>query len=53
MYIHAVKLNGKVMPNNFISYNDIMHGGVLDIFMQDRPDPNWASKPVYQPRGMQ
>lgn len=53
MYIHAVKLNGKVMPNNFISYNDIMHGGVLDIFMQDKPDTNWASKPVYQPRGMQ
>jgi predicted alpha-1,2-mannosidase len=52
MYIHAVKLNGKVMPNNYINYRDIMNGGKLDIYMQDTPDKNWANKPAYQPKGM-
>ncbi len=52
VYIHAVKLNGKVMPNSYIIYRDIMNGGRLDIYMQDTPDKNWASTPTLQPKGM-
>ncbi len=52
MYIYAVKLNGKAMPNSYISYRDIMNGGQLDIYMQDKPAKNWASKPAYQPKGI-
>ncbi|RKR80314.1 putative alpha-1,2-mannosidase [Mucilaginibacter gracilis] len=52
MYIYAVKLNGKAMPNSYISYRDIMNGGQLDIYMQDMPAKNWASKPAYQPKGI-
>ena len=52
IYIYAVKLNGKVMPNSFIRYSDIMAGGKLEIYMQDKPDTKWASKPQYQPAGM-
>lgn len=52
MYIHSVKLNGKMMPDNFIRYNDIRNGGKLDIYLNDQPGNNWAVKPVNQPKGM-
>lgn len=52
MYIRSVKLNGKIMPNNFIRYNDIRNGGKLDIYLNDQPGNNWAVKPVNQPKGM-
>lgn len=52
MYIREVKLNGKIMPNSYISYRNIINGGKLDIYMQDVPDKNWASKPGQQPKGI-
>lgn len=52
MYIRSVKLNGKIMSNNFIRYNDISNGGKLDIYLNDQPGNNWAVKPVNQPEGM-
>jgi predicted alpha-1,2-mannosidase len=52
MYIHAVKLNGKIMANNFIRYTDIRNGGKLEIYLNDKPGNSWAVKPVNQPKGM-
>ena len=52
MYIREVKLNGKLMPNSYITYKDIMNGGKLDIYMQDAPNKSWASKPSQQPKGI-
>ncbi len=37
-YIHTIKLNGKVNENRFISYADIMRGGIFEIFLTDKPD---------------
>jgi len=51
-YIHLIKLNGKLMPNNYINYRDIMNGGQLDVYMQNTPDKNWANTPDRQPKGM-
>ena len=52
MYINAVKLNGKTHTKNYITYNNIMQGGTLDIYMQDNPDKNWGSKPADQPSSL-
>jgi predicted alpha-1,2-mannosidase len=51
-YIHAVKLNGQLMASNFIRYADVVKGGKLEIYLQDKADPNWASKPEFQPKGI-
>ena len=51
-YIREVKLNGKIMPNSYITYRNIMNGGKLDIYMQDSPYKAWATKPNQQPRGI-
>jgi len=51
-YIYAVRLNGKFIPQNFISYHNIMAGGRLEIYLQDKPDTKWASSAQYQPAGM-
>ncbi|MEO6521967.1 MAG: GH92 family glycosyl hydrolase [Mucilaginibacter sp.] len=47
-YIHAVKLNGKLMPANFIRYSDITKGGNLIVYLQETPDHNWANKPYHR-----
>ncbi|WP_255496076.1 GH92 family glycosyl hydrolase [Mucilaginibacter sp. FT3.2] len=51
-YIYQVKRNGLLNPNNYISYNEIMEGGRIEFFMQDKPDVNWATQAKYQPSGM-
>lgn len=50
MYIHRVNLNGKIMPRNFITYNNIMQGGKLEIYLQDTPDKGYASSAKDQPQ---
>lgn len=37
MYIKSVELNGKTIPSNFITYDDIMHGGELVFTLTDKP----------------
>ena len=51
-YIHNVKWNGKDMKNDFISYDELIKGGRLEFFLQDKPDVNWLAKPDNQPAGM-
>jgi predicted alpha-1,2-mannosidase len=52
LYISRVTLNGKPLLKNFISYSDIMHGGNLEVYLQDKPNKLWANKPLLQPAGM-
>lgn len=51
MYINAVKLNGKPCNRNFITYADIMKGGVLEIELQQNPG-NWGAGVKARPVGM-
>lgn len=37
MYIKQVQLNGRAYHKNFITYDRIMKGGVLDIYLQQKP----------------
>jgi predicted alpha-1,2-mannosidase len=52
IYINAVKWNGAPHTKNYITYTDVMQGGTLDIYLQDKPDKNWGSKPGDQPSGL-
>jgi putative alpha-1,2-mannosidase len=51
-YIHKAKWNGVLQADNFITYSNIMHGGKLELYLQDTPDKKWGSKPINQPKGM-
>lgn len=42
-YICSAKLNGKEYNKNYISHNDIVNGGVLELEMSDKPNIYWAS----------
>lgn len=51
-YIHAVKWNGKPYSKNYISYANMMQGGKLEIYLQDKPDKSWGSKLPDQPAAL-
>lgn len=52
MYINAVKLNGKAITNNYITYSDVMKGGKLEIYLQAKPSKQWGAKTQNQPKGI-
>ena len=41
-YIQSAKLNGKDYNKTWISYGDIMEGGVLELTMGENPNVNWG-----------
>jgi predicted alpha-1,2-mannosidase len=43
MYIKGIKWNGEVYADNYIRYDDIMKGGVIEINLSDTPS-GWGSK---------
>ncbi|OCX52725.1 alpha-mannosidase [Mucilaginibacter sp. PPCGB 2223] len=51
-YITAVKFNGKYYSKNYITHNMIMTGGLLEFYLTDRPDKNWAVNPADQPASL-
>ncbi len=51
-YINAVKWNGGTYRKNYITYKIITAGGTLDIYLQDKPNKNWCTKPSQQPAGL-
>ncbi|OQP53674.1 GH92 family glycosyl hydrolase [Niastella populi] len=51
IYIKQVKLNGKPFSRNFITYADIMKGGMLEIELQQQPG-SWGAAPMARPAGM-
>ena len=42
-YIQSAELNGKELNNAFLKHSDIVNGGVLKLYMGDRPNKNWGS----------
>lgn len=44
IYIQSVKLNGKPYNQGFITHQDIVTGGALEITMGGEPSPEWATK---------
>jgi putative alpha-1,2-mannosidase len=50
-YIQKINWNGRSYQKNFISYTDIMKGGVLDIFLQEEPGA-WGSDVKSRPSGL-
>jgi predicted alpha-1,2-mannosidase len=51
-YINKIKWNGLPYDKNYVSYAQLVKGGIMDIYMQDAPDKNWGSKPTQQPSGL-
>jgi putative alpha-1,2-mannosidase len=51
-YIKMAKWNGVKFNRNFVRYNDIMKGGLLELYLQDKPATNWAVNPADQPKGL-
>ena len=45
-YIQSVKLNGKNYDNPWISYRDVMNGGVLEIKMGMKPNKQWGQQEI-------
>jgi putative alpha-1,2-mannosidase len=39
-YIQEVKLNGQIINRSFITYQEIMDGGLLEFTMGDKPNKN-------------
>lgn len=50
-FIQQIKLNGKTYTKNFITYADIMKGGVLDIYLRKEPG-NWGAAAAARPSGL-
>ncbi len=50
-FIKSLKLNGKPYPKTFIKYADIIKGGKLEFFMDERPSV-WGIAAKGQPAGL-
>lgn len=48
IYIQSVKLNGKKYDKSFISYDDIMKGGVLEFAMGEVPNKDFGRNGIAQ-----
>ena len=42
-FIHAVSINGRPHPQNWISFDSIRHGSIVRLALQSRPDKAWGS----------
>ena len=49
IYIQSATLNGRELVNNYITYNDIVDGGVLHLVMGDKPEKNRGTKKYSAP----
>jgi predicted alpha-1,2-mannosidase len=49
VFIQQVRLNGKTHQKNFITYADIMKGGVVDIYLQEQPSA-WGAGKAARPK---
>jgi predicted alpha-1,2-mannosidase len=49
IYIQSATLNGRELVNNYITYNDIIDGGVLHLVMGNKPQTDRGSKKYSAP----
>lgn len=41
-YIYAVKWNGVTYTKNYLTYGNLVKGGKIEIYLQDKPDKKWG-----------
>lgn len=51
-YIQTVKLNGNSYPFSYITYSDIQKGGILEIQMGAKPNPQFGKDENYRPKSI-
>ncbi|MDR3217788.1 MAG: GH92 family glycosyl hydrolase [Dysgonamonadaceae bacterium] len=44
VYIQSAKLNGKNYNKPYLDYQDIMHGGKLELVLSDTPNTKWGGR---------
>ena len=48
IYVQSARLNGKALKNSYIDFNDIHHGGTLELVMGPKPS-KWATAAACRP----
>ena len=48
IYVQSARLNGKALKNSYIDFNDIRHGGTLELVMGPKPS-KWATTTACRP----
>ncbi|WP_370789828.1 GH92 family glycosyl hydrolase [Leyella stercorea] len=48
IYVQSARLNGKTLKNSYIEFNDIRHGGTLELVMGPKPS-KWATAAACRP----
>ena len=48
IYVQSARLNGKTLKNSYIEFNDIRHGGTLELVMGPKPS-KWGAAPACRP----
>jgi len=52
IYIASVVLNGEPYPYNYLRYVDIVNGGKLEFYLQDKINDKWGVTVASQPKGL-
>lgn len=48
IYVQSARLNGKTLKNSYVDFNDIRHGGTLELVMSPKPS-KWATTTACRP----
>lgn len=48
IYVQSARLNGQTLKNSYVDFNDIRHGGTLELVMGPKPS-KWATAAAYRP----
>ena len=48
IYVQSARLNGKTLKNSYVDFNDIRHGGTLELVMGPKPS-KWAATTACRP----
>lgn len=48
IYVQGARLNGKTLKNSYVDFNDIRHGGTLELVMGPKPS-KWATTTACRP----
>ena len=48
IYVQSARFNGKTLKNSYVDFNDIRHGGTLELVMGPKPS-KWATAAAYRP----
>ncbi|WP_051292703.1 GH92 family glycosyl hydrolase [Olivibacter sitiensis] len=52
IYVKSVKLNGKKYEKTYITHQDMMSGGVLELVMSDKANKKWGQKSENWPHSL-